>query len=38
MKAQLRAKEIENEKNAQLFNMFDQKMKEVQLVIEQNNS
>ena len=26
----LRSKEIENEKNAQLFNMFDQKMKEVQ--------
>ena len=30
LKVQLRGKEIENEKNAQLFNMFDQKMKEVQ--------
>lgn len=38
LKVQLRSKEIENEKNAQLFNMFDQKMKEVQQVIEQNNS
>ena len=38
LKVQLRGKEIENEKNAQLFNMFDQKMKEVQQVIEQNNS
>ena len=28
---------IENEKNSQLFAMFDQKMKEVQNVIEQNS-
>lgn len=38
LRTQLRNKEIENEKNAQLFNMFESKMKEVQLVIEQNNS
>jgi hypothetical protein len=30
LRQQLREREIENEKNAQLFNMFDQKMKEVQ--------